>query len=111
MLACNHLKQRGQFLLCQDDYLIEQALSAHPHYSIMELSRTSIVRNLLKAEYGTDVLDKLSRPFLTRKQTINRSVKSRKMDQKFQERMTTFKLVTDIHVSWPHKISREIIFK
>ena len=25
--------------------------------------------------------------------------------------MTTFRLVTDIHVSWPHKISRQIIFK
>ena len=81
-----HLKQRGRFLLCQeDDYLIEQVLSACPHCSIAELSRTSIIHDLLKAEYGTDILDELSCPFLTRKQTINRSVKSRKMNQKFQE--------------------------
>jgi hypothetical protein len=31
--------------------------------------------------------------------------------KKMEEKMTTFKLVTDIHVSWPHRVPREIIFK
>ena len=61
-----HLKQRGCFLLCQDDeYLLEQLLSTHPSLSVTEFSRTSIVRELLDAEYGTDILDELSRPILT----------------------------------------------
>jgi len=107
-----HLKQRGRFLFCQtDEYLIEQALSAHLLSSMKELTRASIIRELLEAEYGTDLLDELSRPFLTRQQAINNSVKMSKMKKKFQERMTTFRLVTDIHASWPHKISREIVFK
>jgi len=76
-----------------------------------ELTCASIICELLEAEYGTDLLDELSRPFLTRQQAINNSVKMSKMKKKFQERMTTFRLVTDIHASWPHKISREIVFK
>jgi len=58
-----------------------------------ELTRASIIRELLEAEYGTDLLDELSRPFLTRQQAINNSVKMSKMKKKFQERMTTFRLL------------------
>jgi len=106
-----HLKQRGCFL-CQDDkYLLEQLLSTHLSHSVTEFSCTSIVRELLVAEYGKDILDELSRPILTQKQSINACVKLRKTKQKMQERMTTFKLVNEIRTSWPHKISHEIIFK
>jgi len=107
-----HLKQRGCFLLCRgDEYLFEQFLSTHPSCSVTDFSRTSIIRQILDAEYGKDILDELCRPFLTRKQLTNVRVKSNKAKHKMQERMTTFKLVSEIHTSWPHKISRKIVFK
>src|ERR1700691_286947 len=50
-----HLKQRGRFLLCQDDdYLVGQFLCAYPSRLITDISRTSIVREILDAEYGKD---------------------------------------------------------
>ena len=112
-----HLKQRGRFLLCQDyDYLIEQLLCLHPSHfetanSRTSISRTPIIYEILIVEYGKDILDELSRPCLSRKETIKACVNSGRLEQKMQERMTTFKLVSEIHTDWPHKISHEIIFE
>jgi len=48
---------------------------------------------------------------LTRKQHISECTKSRYHDNKMQEQMTTFKLITDIHMSWPERVWCEINFK
>ena len=115
MLECHFttFKTEGEgcFLPCQDyEYLIELFL-VHPSHSVTEISCTSIIHELLNAEYGKDILDELSHPFLTWKETIKACVRLRKVEQKMQECMMTLKLVGKIHTSWHHKISCEIIFK
>jgi hypothetical protein len=78
-----HLKQRGCFLLCQDyAYLIEQLLCLHPSRLLMEISHTSIIYEILIAEYGKDILDELSHPFLTWKETIRTCVKSGRLEKR-----------------------------
>jgi hypothetical protein len=107
-----HLKQRGCFLLCHDyAYLIEQLLCFHPSHFLTEISRTSIIYKILIAEYGKDILDEFSRPFLTWKETIRTCVKSGRLEKRIQDRMTMFKLISKIGTSWPHIISHEIVFE
>src|SRR3984893_3019411 len=73
-----HLKQKGHFLLSQnDDYLIEPFLFNSPSSSIIELSQTLLVHELIYAEYGKDVLDELYRPLLTCKQAAAASIRSK----------------------------------
>ena len=107
-----HLKQRGHFLFCQEDiYVVNQLLCAAPFARVNQDSHTSFVHNILIAEYGEDILSEISRPFLTRKQSVNACVKANKLEKKMKEQMSTFKIVTEIKTSWPHKVSHEIIFK
>ena len=55
---------KGAISFCQEDcYLIEQLFCVNPSQLITEFSRTTIIRELLDAEYGKDVLDEVSRPF------------------------------------------------
>ena len=107
-----HLKQWGRFLFCQENiYVVNQLLCAAPFASVSLDSRTSFVHKILFAEYGEDILSEISRPFLTRKQGINACVKANRLENKMKERMSTFKIVTEIKTSWPHKVSCEIVFK
>ena len=107
-----HLKQRGRFLFCQEDiYVVNQLLCATLFACVNLDSRTSFMHNILIAEYGEDILSEISRPFLTRKQSVNACVKANKLENKMKEQMSTFKIVTEIKTSWPHKVSHEIILK
>jgi hypothetical protein len=106
-----HLKQWGCFLFCQEDnYVVNQLLCAAPFTRVNQDSRTSFVHNILIAEYDEDILSEISHPFLTRKRSVNACVEANKQ-KKMEEQMMTFKIVTEIKTSWPHKVSCEIIFK
>jgi len=91
--------------------VVNLLLCAAPFACVNQDSRTSFVHDILIAEYGEDILSEMSQPFLTRKQSVNACVKANKQKKKMEERMTTFKIVTEIKTSWPHKVSHEIIFK
>jgi hypothetical protein len=118
VLACDltAFKAKGSFSVLSGGCLPDQSAvvcrsNADPSASLNLNSRSLFVLNILYAEYGKDLLSDLSRPFLTWKQSINACVKSNKLNKKMQDCMTTFKIVTDIRTSWPHKVSHEIVFK
>jgi len=71
----------------------------------------SIIHEILSAKYGENIFSEVAQPQLTHKQQISTCTKSLYLEKKMQEKMTTFKLVNDIYVSWPHKVPHEVIFK
>jgi hypothetical protein len=73
----HHLKQRGQFLFHQDDkFVLEQLISVHLSLEISSYTCISVIRIILCAKYGEDIISEVSQAFLTRKQHINACTKS-----------------------------------
>ena len=103
-----YFKQRGCFLFCQSDaYLIGQLLCADPsaptnQNSCMSLFVIYSTPNMVKTSLQNSPI-----PFWL----ANRASTHMSSPEKIHEQMTTSKIVTKIHASWPQKVSCEIIFK
>ena len=92
-------------------FLLGQLICVRPSSEIDVYTHTSIIHKILCGKYGKDIISEVSQPFLSRKQHISGCTKSRYHKNKMWEQMTTFKLDSNSHVSWPEKVPHETIFK